>query len=284
LGGSTGDIVARAVADRLSASLKQPFVVENRTGAGGNIGAEFVAKAPADGHTLLVTIGTTLTVNPSLYQNMAFDPEAVLHPISIMTTSSTILVVHPTVPANSVPEFVAFAKKEPITYATGGNGSPSHLSMEYFSRQAGFRAIPVPYRGNAPLAIDLVAGQIKVAFPAIGSVIAHVRDGRLKALAVSGKTRSPLAPNVPKMTEVGYPDFNIETQMVLSAPAAIPEALAALLEREVRQALRSPGLEEKFRPHGYEIAATSSAEAKARLRAERQLWANVIKAANIRAD
>jgi tripartite-type tricarboxylate transporter receptor subunit TctC len=282
--GSTGDIVARAVAERLSASLRQTFVVENRPGAGGNIGAESVAKAPADGHTLLVTIGTTLTVNPNIYKEMPFDPDADLRPISIMTTSSTMLVVHPSVPVNSVSEFVAFARNHPIGYATGGNGTPSHLAMEYFGLQASFRATPVPYRGNAPLVTDLVAGQVKVSFPAIGSVIAHVRDGRLKALAVSGETRSPIAPHVPRMTELGYPDFKIETQMVLSAPAAIPDAVAVVLEREVREALRSPGLAEKLRDHGYEIAATTGAEAKARLQAERRLWADVIKAAGIRVN
>jgi tripartite-type tricarboxylate transporter receptor subunit TctC len=282
--GSTGDLVARAVAERLSASLMQTFVVENKPGAGGNLGAEFVAKAPADGHTLLVAIGTTLTVNPNIYKALPFDPDADLRPISIMTTSSTMLVVHPSIPVNSVSEFVAFAKSHPISYATGGNGTPSHLAMEYFGLQAGFRAIPVPYRGNAPLVTDLVSGQVKVSFPAVGSVIAQVRDGRLKPLAVSGETRSPLAPEVPRMTEVGYPDFKIETQMVLLAPAAIPEAVAVLLEQEVRQALKSRGLAEKLREQGYEIAATTGAEAKARLQAERRLWADVIKAAGIRVN
>jgi tripartite-type tricarboxylate transporter receptor subunit TctC len=279
--GSTGDIVARSVADLLSASLKQPFVVENRAGAGGNIGAEFVAKAPADGYTLLVTIGTTLTVNPNIYQKLPFDAEADFRPISIMTKSSTMLVVHPSLPVHSVSEFVAFAKKHPISYATGGNGTPSHLAMEYFGLQAGFRATPVPYRGNAPLVTDLVAGQVKVSFPAIGSVIAHVRDGRLRALAVSAEHRSPTAPEVPRMTELGYPDFKIETQMVLLAPAAIPDTVAVLLEREVSQALRAPDLAEKLRNHGYEIAATTGVEAKARLQAERRLWARVIKAAGV---
>jgi tripartite-type tricarboxylate transporter receptor subunit TctC len=282
--GSTGDIVARAVAERLSASLKQTFVVENRPGAGGNIGAEVVAKAPADGQTLLVTIGSTLTVNPNIYRKMSFDPDTDLRPVSIMTTSSTMLVVHPSMPVHSVSELVAFAKKHPISYATGGNGTPSHLAMEYFGLQAGFRGTPVPYRGNAPLVTDLVAGQVKVSFPAIGSVMAHVRDGRLRALAVSGETRSPIAPEVPRMTELGYPDFKIETQMVLSAPAAIPDTIAALLEREVQEALRAPGLAEKLRGHGYEIAATTGVEARARLQAERRLWADVIKAAGIRVN
>jgi tripartite-type tricarboxylate transporter receptor subunit TctC len=279
--GSTGDFVARAVAERLSAGMTQTFVVENRPGAGGNIGAEFVAKSAADGHTLLVAIGTTLTVNPTVYKTMSFDPDADLRPISILTTSSLALTVHPSVPVNSVSEFVAFAKNEALIYAVGGIGTPGHLAMEYFGRQAGFRATPVPYRGNAPLVTDLVAGQVKVAFPAIGSVVAHVRDGRVRALAVSGGARSPLAPQVPRIAELGYPDFKVDTQMVLLAPAAIPDAVAALLERKTREALSAPGLAEKLRDHGYDIAATTGAEAKARLQAERRLWADVIRAAGI---
>ena len=282
--GSTGDIVARAVADRLSASLQQTFVVENRPGAGGNIGAEFVAKAPADGQTLLVSIGSTMTVNPHLYRKLPFNPETDLRPISIMTTSSTMLVVHPSMPARSVSEFVALAKKEPISYATGGNGTPSHLAMEYFRQRAGFQATPVPYRGNAPLATDLVGGQIKVSFPAIGSVIAYVREEKLRALAVSSASRSRLAPLVPTMTESGYPDLNIETQMVLSAPASTPIAITRLLEHEVQQALKSPDLAEKLRIQGYEIAATTADEAAARLSAERALWAKVVKAGGMQVD
>jgi tripartite-type tricarboxylate transporter receptor subunit TctC len=280
--GSTGDVVARAVADGLSARLKQPFVIENRTGAAGNLAAESVAKAAADGHALLVTVGSTLTVNPAVYRTLPFDPEADLRPISILTTSSTMLVVHPSIPARSVAEFVTYARQEPIAYATGGNGTPSHLSMELFRQKAGFRATPVPYRGNGPLATDLVAGQIKVSFPAIGSVIAHVGAGRLRALAVSGGKRDALAPQVPTMAEAGYPDVRLETQMVLSAPAALPDAVVALLEREVRTVLKQPGLDEKLRAHGYEIAASGSEEARALLRAERSLWRSVVTAAGIK--
>ena len=179
------DIVARAIADKLSISLKQPIVIENRPGAGGNIGTEVVARAAPDGYTLGMVLGTTLTVNPSLYKKLPFDPDKDFRPLSIVTTTGNMLVVHPSVPVNSVAEFVAYAKaaaarKEPITYASGGNGTPGHLAMEYFRLHAGFEAIHVPYRGNAPMVIDLVAGQVKVGFVASAGMMDHVQAGRLK--------------------------------------------------------------------------------------------------------
>jgi len=187
------DLIARVIADKLSAKLKQTFIVENRPGAAGNLGAADVARAAPDGHTLLVALGTTFTVNPSVYKSLPYDPERDFRPISILATSSTMLVVHPSIPVNTVAEFVAYAKKQPVPYAHGGNGSPGHLTMEYFRLQAGFQAVPVPYRGNAPLVTDLVAGQIKFGFVGPG-VLPHVQAGRLRALAISSETRSPLTP------------------------------------------------------------------------------------------
>jgi tripartite-type tricarboxylate transporter receptor subunit TctC len=278
------DIIARIIADKLSTSLKHTFVVENRPGAAGNIGAEVVARSAPDGHTLLVALGTAFTVNPTLYRKLPYDPEADFRPITILAMSSNMLVVHPSVPVNSVAELVAHARKEPISYAHGGNGSPGHLTMEYFRLQAGFETNPVPYRGNAPLVTDLVSGQIKFAFAGIPGVAPHVRDGRLKGFAVSSDRRSALAPDVPTMPEVGYPDFKVESYYVLMAPAGIPDSVAALLEREVREALTSPDQQEKFRTLDIVPALTTAAEAKARIEADRKLWAGVIKAADMRAD
>ena len=282
--GSPVDLVARAVADKLSISLKQSFVVENRPGVGGNLGAEVAAKAAADGYTLLVALDTTFTVNPSLYKKLPFDPDADFRPISIMALSSAMLVVHPSVPVNSVAELVAYARKEPMAYAHGGNGSPGHLTMEYFRLQAKFPATPVPYRGNTPLVNDLVAGQIKLGFVGTGGVIQHVLAGRLKAFAISTSKRSPIAPDVPTMAEVGYPGFKVETYYVMLAPAGIPDSIAATLEHEVRRALQAPDLQERFRPMNTEIAATTGAEAKVRIKADAELWSKVVKAADMRVD
>jgi len=282
--GTPFDLVARAIADKLSASLKQVFIVENRPGAAGNLGAEFVARAAPDGYTLLIALGTTFTVNPSLYKSLPFNPAKDLRPISIVATSSTMLVVHPSVPVNSVQEFVAFAKTEVMNYAHGGPGSPGHLSMEYFRLQAGFEAIAVPYRGNPPLVNDLIAGQVKLAFVATAGVVPHVVAGRLKGLAISAGKRSPLAPDVPTVAEAGYRDFQFDTFYVMAAPADVPNRIVALLEHEIGQALKSPELRQKFRAQDTELAGTTAAEAKTRIEADATLWATVVKAANMRID
>ena len=270
-GGPT-DIVARAIADKMSISLKQPFVIENRPGAGGNIGTEAIARAAPDGYTLGMVLGTTLTVNPSLYKKLPFDPDKDFRPISIVTTSGNMLVVHPSVPVNSVAEFVAYAKaaaarKEPITYASGGIGTPGHLVMENFRLRADFEAIHVPYRGNAPMVVDLVAGQVKVGFVTSAGMMDHVQAGRLKALGVSRASRSPLAPEVPTIAEVGYPGFRVENYIVMLAPAGIPEPIAAFLSAKCRPRSSSPTLSSdcaRWTRHRLESSAPKSGPAQGR--------------------
>lgn len=284
LPGTPFDLVARAIAEKLSVGLKQTFVVEARPGAAGNIGAEFVAKAPADGYTLLMALGTTFTVNPSLYRQPPFDPLADFLFIAFTGTTSTTLVVHPSIPVNSVAEFTAFAKNEPIAYAHGGNGTPGHLCMEYFRLMAGFKTTPVPYRGNPQLVTDLVAGQIKFGFVGTTGVAPHIRTGRLKGLAVSTRKRSALVPDLPTLAEAGYPDFEFDTYYVLAAPTGVPDPVAALLEREVLQALASPELQEKFRALDIVMVLTPGAEAKARIKSDLRKWARVVDAAGMRID
>jgi len=284
LPGTGPDLIARAVADKLSARLGQTFVVENRPGAAGNIGAESVVKSAPDGHTLLVSLNTTFTVNPGLYKKPPFDPNRDFRYISILTRSTNMLVVHSSVPVNSVAEFVAYAKKEPISYAHGGPGTPGHLCMEYFRLLAGFQTMPVPYRGNTQLATDLAAGQIKFGFVGTGGVAQHVRAGRLKGLAVSSGKRSPFAPDVPTIAESGYPDFEFESYTVLAAPAGVPEPVAVLLEREVQQALASPELQERLRAQDTLVDWAGSAKAEARIKADAKTWAKVIQATGMRVD
>jgi tripartite-type tricarboxylate transporter receptor subunit TctC len=283
------DIYARTITDKLSNSLKTSFVIENRPGAGGNIGADVLAKAAPDGYTLGLVLGTVLTVNPSLYKKLPFDPDKDFRPIAIATTGGNMLVVHPSVPVNSVAEFVAFAKaaaarKGPISYASGGIGNPGHLAMENFRLHAGFDAIHVPYRGNAPLVVDLVAGQIKVAFVTSAGTMDHVRAGRLKALGISLPNRSPLAPDVPTIAESGFPGFRVENYSVILAPAGIPEPIAALLERELVAALAVRDVIERLRAMDAAPAGIIGPRVAARLKADRAEWAKVVAATNMRLD
>jgi tripartite-type tricarboxylate transporter receptor subunit TctC len=278
------DFVTRAVADKMAASLKQPFLVENRTGAAGNLGTDMAAKAAADGYTLLVVLNTTLTVNPRLYKNLPYDPRKDLQPLSLLVKNNQMLVVHPSVPVNSVGEFVAFAKKQPVSYAHAGHGSPGHLAMEYFRLRAGFGAVPVPYRGNAPLVTDLLGGQVQAGFVASAGVMPHVRGGNLKGLAISAASRSPLAPNIPTIAESGYPDFKVETSFLVLGPAGLPDDVAALLEREVRGAVKSPDLQDRFLALDMHTVGSTAAEAKAEIDADEKLWSGVINAANMKVE
>jgi tripartite-type tricarboxylate transporter receptor subunit TctC len=282
LAGVPFDLLARAVADKLSVTLKQPFVVEDRPGAAGNLGAEAVARSAPDGHTLLVSLNTTFTVNPSLYQNLPFDPHADFRFLTIAASAANYLVVHPSVPVNSVAEFVDYARHQSISYAHGGPGTPGHLCMEYFGLLAGFKGVPVAYRGNTQLSIDLSSGQIKFGFVGGGGVLPHINAGRLKGLAISSRERSLLAPNIPTIAESGYPEFEFNASFPFAMRAGAPEAVAALLEAEIRNALQSPDVTARFRPLDMRIVASTGAEASSRLRADALLWAKVIKETGMR--
>ena len=267
------DIVGRAVAEKMAAALKQPVVVEARSGAGGNIAADFVSKSAPDGYTLLFTLSSTLTVNPHLYKDLGFN----LKPITVVNYSTQTLFVHPSVPVNTVTEFVDWAKKEgPVSYAHGGNGTSSHLVMEYFRLLAGFQTVGVPYRGAAAMVADFLAGQVKVSFGSTSGLLPQAATGKLRALAVSTAKRSPLAPDVPTVAESGYPGFELTTDFVLLAPGGTPDEIVALLEREVRQAIDTPEFRDRFSKQDIWIVASTSAEAAARIKAGYALWGDVV--------
>jgi tripartite-type tricarboxylate transporter receptor subunit TctC len=275
------DTVGRVVGEKLSARLKQPVVVEPRAGAGGNIAADFVSKATPDGYTVLLLLSTTLTVNPHLYSGLTFN----LKPITIVNYSTQMLVVDPSVPAKSVAEFVAWAKKEgPVTYGHAGNGSPSHLVMEYFRLLAGFETVPVPYRGAAPLLTDLLAGRHKAAFGSTSSLLPYTATGKLRSLAVSTADRSPLAPGVPSIAESGYPGFNLSTDFVLLAPGGTPDEIVALLARETRQVLADEDLRSSFRKRDLWVVGSTPAETAARIKAGLELWRDVVKRTGMKAN
>jgi tripartite-type tricarboxylate transporter receptor subunit TctC len=280
------DFTARLLADKLAASMKQPFVVDNRPGASGNIGTDVVAKADPDGYTLLFVPDTPLTVNPTLYAKLAFDPIRDFTTISTVASFSLTLVVHPSVPVTSVEEFVAYAKTlkdRPLIYGSGGGrGDPGHLTMEYFRMQAGFEGVHVPYRGNAEVVMGLVGGQ--AGFLATPGVLQMAREGRLKALAVSSPRRTPLAPEIPTVAESGYPGFEVGFYQVMLAPSGIPEPVRAALEIEVQQALQSPDLQARLRAQALEPMVTTGAETRALLKSTTEQWQTVIKTSNMRVD
>jgi len=275
------DLIARAVGDKLSAELGQPFIVENKAGASGNLGTQLAARAKPDGYTLLVVLSSTLTANPALYKNLAFVPANDFRPLSLVGQASQMLVVTPSMPVNSLSDFVAYAKAHPITYAHAGFGSPGHLTMEYFALKAGFSATGVSYRGNAPLVTDLLGGQVQAGFVSTAGVIQHVLAGNLKGLAISAQKRTELAPDIPTASESNYPNFAVTTYFMMMAPEGVPDAIAALLENKVREALNAPDLRAKLRAQDITPVGSSAKEAEALLASETRLWAGVVEKANM---
>jgi tripartite-type tricarboxylate transporter receptor subunit TctC len=267
------DVVCRAFADKLSAELKQPVVVEAKAGAGGNLAADFVSKSAPDGYTLLFTLSSTLTVNPHLYKDLNFD----LKPITVVNYSTQTLFVHPSLPVHNVAEFVAWAKTSgPVTYAHGGNGTSSHLAMEYFRLLAGFQTVPVPYRGAAAMISDFIAGQFKVSFGSTSGLLPLAAAGKIRALAVSTPKRSPLMPDVPTIAQSGYPGFALTTDFILMAPGGTPDEVVTLLEREVRKAVDTPEFRDRFSKQDIWVVASTAAEAASRIKAGSELWADVV--------
>lgn len=282
------DFTTRLLTDRLSANMKQPFIVENRPGAAGNIGTDAVAKASGDGYTLLVVLDTPLTVNPSMYAKLPFNPDRDFAPISTVASFSLTLVVHPSVPVSSVAEFVAYAKARndrPLIYGSGGGpGSPGHLAMEYLRTQVGFAGVHVPHKGNAEVVMSLVGGHVQAGFLATPGVLQNVRDDRLRALAVSSPERTPLAPTIPTMAESGYPGFDVRFYIMVLAPASTPEAIRDALEREVRSALQSSDVQARLRAQALEPVISTGAQTSALIKAAAERWREVIKSADIRPD
>ena len=278
------DTFARMVTEKLAASLNQPFIVENRAGAGGNIAAEQVAKAPADGYTLLFSIDTTFTVNPAIYKKLPFDPAKDFDTISVPVTYGQMLAVHPSLPVNSVSELVALAKTKSLDYASGGNGSPSHLSFAYFLSTAGIMMTHIPYKGTGQSIVDVMAGQVNAIFAVTTGVLPHVKNGKLKALAVSSAKRSTLAPELPTVAESGYPGFDASFAYALMAPAGTPKAITELLNTEVQKAMASPDSQEKNRIADYLSTGLNAQQSTVWLQENRERWGTVVKKAGITID
>ena len=275
------DTFARMVLEKMSVALKQPFVVENKPGAGGNIAAEMVAKSAPDGYTLLFAIDTTFTVNPSVYKTLPFDSAKDFAVISVPVTYGQMLAVHPSVPANSVAELISLSKQKKLTYASGGNGTPSHLSGAYFLATTGVDMTHVPYKGTGQSVIDVVAGQVDSIFAVTTGVLPHVKAGKLRALGISSSKRSGLAPDVPTIAEAGYPGFEASFAYALMGPAGTPADIVATLSRELQRALAQPDIQEKNRLFDYTVTGLDPRASAAWLKENRERWAQVIRRAGI---
>ena len=284
--GGTTDLVGRLVAQRLGDSWGQTVVVENRTGASGMIAAEAVAKAPADGYTLLVTPQTSLAVAPALYGKAPYDATRDFTPITLMGSTPTIMVVNPAFPAKTFAEFVELAKKSgvPLAYGSGGIGSSPHMAGELLSAQLGIRMTHIPYKGESPALTDTMGGQVPIMFGNISVAVPHIKSGKLRALASTGAARSPLLPDVPTVAESGLKDFSIATWFGLLGPAGMPPDLVVRIQRDVARVLATPDIRNRLVDLGVDIVANSPEEFSAYLRTEIVRYAKVIKDAGIKPE
>jgi tripartite-type tricarboxylate transporter receptor subunit TctC len=281
--GTAPDLAARILAERFTAVWGKPVVVENRLGAGGNIAADHVAKAAPDGATLLMAGNAAIVINPSLYAKLPYDPARDLVPVAQVTIAPNVLVLNKDVPAASVQDLVALAQRGPgtLTFASAGIGTSTHLAGELFQTMAGIKMQHVPYRDNAALLSDLAAGRITMFFGSIASVLPQVREGRLRALAVTSLQRSPAMPDLPTLDELGFRGFDAIAWFGLMAPAGTPASIVAMLHDEALKAVAAPAVREKFAPLGMETIARSADEFAAAIRTETPVWAKLIKQVGI---
>ncbi len=279
------DTISRITGQKLSEKWSQQVIVENRPGAGGAVGSEVVAKAPADGYTLL-TISISYAVIPSSHRNLAYDPLRDLVPVTVLVNAPNILVVHPSLPAASVKELIALARTRPgqIYYSSSGNGSPAHLATELLKLMSGINLVHVPYKGTAPGMTDLISGRVSLTFASVLSGMPHVKAGRLRVLAVAGSRRSTAIPEVPTIAQAGVPGYEVDVWYALLAPAATPRPIVVNLQQEFARVLHAPELADRLAGLGLEPVGNPPDQAAAYIQAEIAKWAKVVKAADIRAD
>jgi tripartite-type tricarboxylate transporter receptor subunit TctC len=285
--GGPNDIIARAYAARLAEALGQPFVVENRPGATGNLAAEAVAKAAPDGHTLMLGSTGTNAVNPSLYPKLAFDLVKDLTPVTQVATGPSALAVHPRVSAQNVRELIALAKAQPgkLTYASAGSGSSQHLAAELFKQMAGVDIVHVPYKGAAPGIVDLLAGQVDMSFAPVANVVPHAKAGKLKLLGLTGTTLSAFAPDTPTISESGLPGFDVTTWYAVFAPAGTGADIVNRLHAELVKIAQSPQIREQLTNVGVEPATNASpAEARAYRAREVEKWGKLVRAIGVKVE
>jgi tripartite-type tricarboxylate transporter receptor subunit TctC len=284
--GGTADMLARTLGQKLTESLGQQIIVDNRPGAGGNIGADIAAKAAPDGYTLVMGTVATHAINPSLYPNMPFNAEKDFAPIVLLGTLPNLLVVNPSLPVKNVKELIALAKAKPgeLAFGSAGNGTSQHLSGELFKKMTGEDMIHVPYKGSAPAVLDLIGGQVQLMFDNLPSSLPQVKAGKLRALAVTGPRRSPALPDLPTLAESGLSGFSITSWFALYAPAGTPARILARLNKEAAKAIATKELRQQWLDQGIEPAGGTPEQLAEFRRIEAPKWEKIIRESGARVD
>jgi len=283
--GGAMDVIARTLGERAGRALGQPFVIENRPGAGGNIGADAVAKSPADGYTIMITsIG--MATNKALYAKLSYDPAKDFAPISLLAVVPNVLVVNANSPDKTVADVIAHAKREPgkLTYASAGNGTSIHLAGEVFASMAGLNLLHVPYKGSGPAVTDMLGGQVDLMFDSITSAAPHIQSGKLRALGVTSARRSATLPNVPTIAEAGVPGYEVSPWFAVFAPAGTPAPIVQKLNAALLDAMKQPDTQARFDAIGAQPIGSTPAELAAHVDKEMARWGKLIKERNIRMD
>jgi tripartite-type tricarboxylate transporter receptor subunit TctC len=282
--GQATDILARLLADKLGTALGQPVVVENRPGAGGLLGTEVAAKAPADGYTLVMATIATFGIGPSLYPKIPYNVRTDFAPLANLALTPQVLVTAPAAPYNNVREFVAFAKTREVSYGSSGSGSASHLSMEMFRGAAGIRTSHVPFKGSPEAQMQVMGGQLPVLFDAIPGVLQNIKAGKLKALGIASLQRSPFLPDLPTIAEQGYPGFEAVGWIGIAAPAGTPVAILDRLNADLRRALAAPEVRERLVNTAFVAVGDSREQFSAYIGSELAKWARVIAESGAKVD
>ena len=284
-GGST-DIVGRLLAEKLTTSLGQTVIVENRAGAGGTTGSDVVAKATPDGYTLLIGTSSTHAIAPALYERLPYDSIKDFSPVALVGIATILLVTHPSLPVSSVTELIALAKSKPdaLSFGSTGNGSVSHLTAEYFKATAGIAIQHIPYKGDAPMTIDLVSGRISLAFGTAVAFLPYVQSGKLKALAVTSAQASPIAPTLPTVSASGLNSFEALQWFGVFAPTGVSSAIVKQLNTDVNRVLQLADVRQKFESLGIEISNTTQEQFAHFIQDENAKWAKIVKASGAKVD
>jgi tripartite-type tricarboxylate transporter receptor subunit TctC len=282
--GGGADMTARTISPRMSEALGQPIVIENRAGAGGHVATEYVSKAAPDGYTILLT-NNGIAIQPHL-SKVTWDPIKDFAPVSVVNTYPLVVAVHPSVPANTIAELVALAKAQPgkLTYGSSGNGGPVHMGAELFKARAGVDILHVPYKGNAPMTIAVIAGEVNMVFDSLTGPLQNIRAGKLRALATTGTARSAVLPDTPTVAEALYPGFEYRPWNGVVAPAETPPEVVNRLNAVIVQALAAPEVKEKYGSLGYDATATTPQEMAALIAADLVKFEKIVKDAKIKAD